>query len=166
MTADGDVWAAGLATVIRGVSDTSASPTTRQRHCFGALYSSDGRPNIHRASSRTMKDSTHYSVKWGGLLCELCTLPMLYSAVLLDPFPYDWVRISGVALTAALSLGFAYVSNSRFRRQNDSSRLSFKQTVFRLPLVVWGAAVVVIVIQLALRVLWIMPAALKADWLS
>lgn len=93
----------------------------------------------------------YHLIKWGGLLCELCILPMLYSAVLLDPFPYDLSRIAAVALTAAVSCAFAYLSSSHFKPQSDRHRLPLKSVIRKPPFIIWMAVVLIIVLQLTTR---------------
>jgi len=87
-------------------------------------------------------------MKWGGLLGELCTLPMFYSATLLDPFPFDWARISAVGLTGGVSCAFAYLSSSRFRGSTDTKRLRLIQIIAKPPFVVWITVFGIIALQL------------------
>jgi hypothetical protein len=84
-------------------------------------------------------------------VCELFILPMLYSAVLLDPLPYDWGRISAVALSAVASCMFAYLSSSRFKGSADTKRLRSGQILSKPPFVVWFTIVGIIALQLLSR---------------
>lgn len=76
---------------------------------------------------------------------------MLYSAVLLDPFPYDWSRIGAVASTVVFSGVFAYLSSSRFKIPGDIKRLRLIQILAKPPFVVWITIVVIIMLQLINR---------------
>lgn len=88
-------------------------------------------------------------VKIGCFLGELCTLPMLYSATLLAPVPFDALRISMIGLLAAVSCAFAYFSSCRFKDAADVRRLRLTQIIAKPPFVVWIVAVVIILFQLA-----------------
>ncbi|WP_188757836.1 hypothetical protein [Edaphobacter acidisoli] len=90
----------------------------------------------------------HRLVKWGAFLCEICMLPMLYSATLLAPIPFGFVRSSGIVFAAAASFAFAYLASSRFGRSAEANRLSFKQIILKPPFVIWILAVAVITLQL------------------
>ena len=95
-----------------------------------------------------MTNLTHHFIKWGGFLCEICTLPMLYSATLLDPFPFDAARISAIGLTAAVSCACAYFSSSRFKDSADTKSLGPIKIISKPPFVVWLTVVVIIALQL------------------
>jgi hypothetical protein len=74
---------------------------------------------------------------------------MFYSATLLDPFPFDWARISAIALTGAVSFGLAYLSGARFKEPWDTDRLRFRQIILKPPLIIWVIFVLVMCAQVA-----------------
>jgi len=74
---------------------------------------------------------------------------MLYSAILLAPFPFNAVRISLVGFGAAVSCAFAYFSSSRFTDPASTKRLPLRQIIGKPLFVVWITAVVIITLQLA-----------------
>jgi hypothetical protein len=99
--------------------------------------------------------------RWGAFLGEICVLPMLYSAVLLDPFPYDWSRISAVALTAVVSCMLAYLSSSQFRNPGEINRLRLTQILAKPPFVVWITIIAIIALQLANRLMMLISVGKK-----
>jgi hypothetical protein len=92
---------------------------------------------------------THKLVKWGAFLGELFILLMLYSATLLAPIPFGFLRVTNILLFASASCALAYFASSRQEGYVKIKRLSFKQVVSKLPFVVWIAVVAVIMLQLA-----------------
>jgi len=95
------------------------------------------------------EDMKYRLVKWGAFLCEICMLPMLYSATLLAPVPFGFVRITSIVLVAAASYAFAYLASSHFKSPAETRHLSFKQVIAKPPFLIWITVVVIITLQLA-----------------
>jgi hypothetical protein len=92
---------------------------------------------------------TYKLFKWGAFLCELLTLPMLYSATLFAPVPFGLARVGSIVLSAAASLAFAYFASSHLEGPEEDKHLSFKRVIFKPPLIIWILVVVIIMLQLA-----------------
>jgi hypothetical protein len=90
----------------------------------------------------------HHLIKWVGFLCELCILPMLYSAALLAPVPFNTLRIGIIGSLALVTCALAYYSGSRFKPPTDKKRLRLTQIMVKPPFVVWITAVAIIMAQL------------------
>lgn len=95
-----------------------------------------------------MDNLKYRCIKWGALLCEICMLPMLYSATLLAPIPFGFARISVIMVVAAASFALAYLSSTRFKSPAETEPLRFKQIIVKPPLVVWSVVALVIAFQL------------------
>ena len=102
-----------------------------------------------------MKNLKSRLVKWGALLCEICMLPMLYSATLLAPVPFGFARISVIVLIAVASFALAYASSSRFKSSAETKPLRLRQAIAKPPFIIWIVAVVVIAFQLGNALLMI-----------
>lgn len=94
-----------------------------------------------------MGNGLYQAIKFGALLCELVVLAMFYSATMLDPLPFDWVRVTAILLTGTVSGGFAYISSVRFHRRAKHNALTWKRLVVKPPFLVWIAAVGLTAIQ-------------------
>ncbi len=88
-------------------------------------------------------------VKWGAFVVELCLLLMLYSATLLAPIPFGFIRIGTALVLAIASCGLAYFVSSRLERPAEMKHYSFTQAIFKPPFVVWIVVVSIILLQLA-----------------
>lgn len=95
-----------------------------------------------------MRNMNFRLVKWGALLCEICILPMLYSATLLAPVPFGLARISIIVVIVGASFTLAYASSSRFKSPAETTTLRFKQVIAKPPFLIWIVVVVVIAFQL------------------
>lgn len=92
---------------------------------------------------------THRLVKWGAFLVELCLLLMLYTATLLAPIEFGFIRI-GIALVLLIaSCGLAYLASFRLDRPAEINHYSFKQVIVKPPFVVWIVVVSIILLELA-----------------
>lgn len=76
-------------------------------------------------------------------------LPMLYSATLLDPLPFDSLRFSAIGLTAVASCALAYLSSAQFKSDAEIDGLRLRQIIAKPPFVVWITVVVIIALHLA-----------------
>ena len=92
---------------------------------------------------------TYRLIKWGTFLVELCLLLMLYSATLLAPIPFGFIRIGTALVLAIASCGLAYFASSRLERPAEMKHYSFTQVIFKPPFVVWIVVVTIILLQLA-----------------
>jgi hypothetical protein len=88
-----------------------------------------------------MRNGLRRLTMFGALLCELIVLVMFYSATMLDPLPFDWVRITSILVTGAISGAFAYVSSSSLSGRAKREALTWKQLVIRPPFIIWIVAV-------------------------
>jgi hypothetical protein len=95
-----------------------------------------------------MRNRKYRLVKWGALICEICMLPMFYSATLLAPIPFGFARISVIVVIAVASFALAYASSSRFKNPAETEPLRFRQVIVKPPFVLWIIVVVVIAFQL------------------
>jgi len=92
---------------------------------------------------------TYKLIKWGALLCEVCLLLMFYSAALLAPVPFGFIRIGCVLFAAAASCALAYFVSSRSKVSADTKRLPFNQLIFKPAFAIWVIAVIITMLQLA-----------------
>jgi hypothetical protein len=74
---------------------------------------------------------------------------MLYSATLLAPVPFGFVRIGSIIFFAAASCTFAYLASTGFKSPTETRSPSLKQVILKPPFVIWIIAVVIISLQLA-----------------
>jgi len=96
-----------------------------------------------------LRASYRRSIKLGVILAELCTSAMFYSATLLDPLPFDWVRITSILSTGLISFALAYLASAHFQDTPKASHLTPKQMLLKPPFLIWIAVVVVTTVQLA-----------------
>jgi hypothetical protein len=89
----------------------------------------------------TMRESYQWSIRFVAFVCELVVLGMFYSATMLDPFPFDWSRVTAILLTGIVSAVLAYISAAGFNRRVKHESRTWKRLVLRPPLLVWVAAV-------------------------
>lgn len=98
---------------------------------------------------RPRGNMTHKLLTLGMVLCELCLLLMLYSATLLAPVPFGFVRIGCILMLAAASCAFAYFAGSRLASSVETEQVRLKRVLSKPPFIIWVIVAVVIVVQLA-----------------
>ena len=87
-------------------------------------------------------------LRLGIWLGEICLLLMLYSATLLAPIPFGFVRIGVAIFLLASSGGLAYFASARLGRPAGEGAPSLLQVISKPAAVVWIAVVVIILLQL------------------
>jgi hypothetical protein len=88
-------------------------------------------------------------IKLGVIFAELCTLAMFYSATMLDPLPFDWVRVTSILSTGLISCALAYLASDPLQDPAKASDLTRKRMLLKPPFLIWIAVVVVTIAQLA-----------------
>jgi len=68
-------------------------------------------------------------IRWGAFLAEICFLLMFYSASLLAPIPFGFMRIGCILFSAAGAYTFAYFASSPSNSSAKARRLSFKHLI-------------------------------------
>jgi len=101
----------------------------------------------HVQQSAPMRDGIRRFVIIVAFLGELIVLAMFYSATLLDPLPFDWVRVSMILLTGIVSCVLAYTSSARFLGGTERNAIKWKQVLLKPPFLVWFVAVAFTAIQ-------------------
>lgn len=93
---------------------------------------------------------TNKLIKVGAFLFEICMLLMLYSAALLAPVPFGFIRIGCVLFAAVASCALAYIASFGSEVLARAKRLSLKEIAPKPAFIIWMIVVIVIILQLVI----------------
>jgi hypothetical protein len=92
-----------------------------------------------------MNAAVHKGLKWGLLFVEVLALLVLYNGVLLDPFPFDFLKVTLVVTFFAISGLCAYFSSSQFREPSHVATMPLRELATKPPLGLWWAAIILLI---------------------